>query len=533
MTDKPKKIKKLILSELEYCYVINKTNGKIKLVSGPNMVRYRIGLRKAIHGKRESKIILHDGEYAVVLNPFVKAHKGLRFGDREVRVGPKMFPLYPGEELENGVQKARILSRDEGLILRAIKDFDDGDEKRRAGDEWIVKGPVHYIPTKYVEIVSRVKEKSIQQHYGLYIKNNKTGDIRLEIGPKNVILGPDDELWKKDYTQSELEAVRFERDFDRTVAHPLWVLENEVTKIMSEKEQKIIFGPSVIILQPFERPFVQTIAGGTPKNTKRLKIWKIKLGPNFSTDIIEVRTKDNAVISIRLRYQWKFTTDRDNADWDPETIFGTNDFVGLMTEMMASKIRDEAAKHDFEELHSQSSEIVKAAIFGDDDHYEFDNGLNVFTIDIKEIIPKDTDIAKKMNDAIKSNMNIYVNKMNENAAIELQKTKMDGQMEIEKKKEELLKIEHANKKAEELLSAEIEAEKIRKTAEAEADAIKMKKEAEKNAEVGKIKEIIDAIGNDGANYLKLQQIQALGSIKKIIVPEKSSMFLPSDLMEND
>jgi regulator of protease activity HflC (stomatin/prohibitin superfamily) len=308
------------------------------------------------------------------------------------------------------------------------------------------------------------------------------------------------------------------------MGRPLWVLEDEVTKIMSETKQEIIFGPKVLMLGPFERPYIMTISGGTPKGTETLKRWKLTIGPKFVSDLLDVRTKDNAVLQIKLRYKTRFKVDPE----DPDKLFSVSDFIGLATQTMAGIIRDKCANHDFEELHSKAMTIIKNAIFAGKNSYVFEeNGFEIFDIDIKEIIPKDLEIAEKMNDAIKSNMEIYVNKMEQNARIEAEKTMIEGQKVIEKEKQDLLELQHEHLKQEEMLKAEIEAEKIIKRAEAQAEAIKIKKNAEKEAEVAKIKEVIDAISNDGASYLKLQQILSLESIKKIaIVPTDSQMFLP-------
>ena len=101
----------------------------------------------------------------------------------------------------------------------------------------------------------------------LYKRGFIVREIRLVRGPQTYMLTPYEELWAKQYSQSEIEAFKMEEyKIDKTEAYPLWVLENEVMKIMSEKDQKIVFGPKVILLEPHERPYVMTIAGGTPKN---------------------------------------------------------------------------------------------------------------------------------------------------------------------------------------------------------------------------------------------------------------------------
>jgi len=514
--------KRIVLTETEYCHVINKRNGKIKTISGPARVSLWSPFKK-IYKDKQTKVIVEEGRYVYIVNPFDKEKKEIQYGDREIRFGPTSFVLHHGEQGTHP-HTIPILSQEESIVLKAIKSFDDDGTPRVAGELWIIMGPTEYKPHKYVDVIQTRKEMSLPEHSGIYVMNIKSGQIRLEKGPQAIALNAEERLWKKDYTKSEIEAINFKGGFDRQLAHPLWVLENEVTKIMSEKKQEIVFGPKVILLEPTERPYIMSIAGGTPKNTKRLKIWKIKLGPNFSTDVIDVRTKDNATIEIKLRYQWKFVVDNDE-----EKIFSTSDFVGLMTEMMASIIRDEAAKYDFEELHSKSSEVIKKAIFGENDYYQFDNSLRVFGIDIKQIVTKDKEIGTKMNDAIKSNMNIYVNKLKQKAQIEMKKLEIEGKIEEETQKSDLLTIEHENYRKQELIKSQVRAEQIELEAGADAKAIDIKSEAKAEA-IRKEAKVIEEVDE---KYLKLRQITELGNIKKmLIVPNDSKLFIPfKELLE--
>ena len=518
--------KQIVLTETQYCHVINKRSGKIKTISGPA----RISLWnpfKEIYKDPANKIVVAEGRFGYINNPFDAKKKVIKYGDREIRFGPILFALHHGENA-SATEGIPVLSQEQSVVLKAVKDFDDNGTPRIAGESWIVMGPCEYKPHKYVDIIQTRKELPLEEHSGVYIMNIKTGQIRLEIGPQAISLNAEEVFWKKSYTRSERDALAFIDRTDQWKAQPLWILENEAAKIMSEKKQEIVFGPKVVLLEPTERPYIMSIAGGTPKNSKRLKIWKIKLGPNFSTDIIDVRTRDNATIEIKLRYQWKFMI-RD----DPELIFSTSDFVGLMTEMMASIIRDEAAKYDFEELHSRTSEIIKNAIFGDNEepfeYYEFDNGLRVFGIDIKEIKPKDKEIGTKMNDAIKSNMNIYVNKLKQNAQIEMTKLEIEGKIAAETQRTELLEVEHENFRKVELIKTQVKAEQLELNAEAEAKAITIKAEATADA----IKKEAKVYGEVDEKYLKLKQIEELGNIKKIVVvPEDSKLFIPfKELLE--
>ena len=526
----------LLLTKLQYCHIINNNTGEIRLVEGP--YRGSLESHESIYGRVQNKIILKDGQYAIILNPYDKEKEEIKYGDREVRIGPTMFSLHPAEELDTSIQVGQrcvstlgiwdeyILKQNTGLLVKALKDFEDNTGVlRKAGDLWIVEGPINYIPHKYAQVQKMVEALSLGHFEGVYIKNVRTGEIRLEIGPRNVMLNPDEELYEKNYTSSELEAIKFKEDINRTRAQPLWVLENEATLIMSEEDQTIVFGPKVVMLGPFERPYIMTISGGTPVGEEEIKTWKTKLGPNFCTDELDVRTKDNAVLKITLSYKWKFKVD----DQDPAKIFRVSDYIGLATSTMAGIIRDEAAKHDFEELNSQSMIIIKQAIFGAQSSYIFEeNGFEIFDIDIQEIVPEDKEIATQLKEAIKSNMEVYVNKIKQTAEIEAQKELIQGNMQIETKKKELIKIQQENLRNEKLEQARIEVEALKIKVNGEVEALKLKASAEADAKINEMVRTIETLQIDGSRaYLQMQHILSFANIgKTLIVPSDSKLILP-------
>ena len=61
---------KMILTEQEYCHVINKRNGQIRLVEGPVKLNLSFNLFEQIYGEIKNKIILEEGQFAIILNPF-------------------------------------------------------------------------------------------------------------------------------------------------------------------------------------------------------------------------------------------------------------------------------------------------------------------------------------------------------------------------------------------------------------------------------------------------------------------------------
>ena len=83
----------------------------------------------------------------------------LKHGDAEIRTSldfNEPFPLYPGES-SGQIGKLTTVPRNYSIKLEALRDFNDAKSKRVAGDQWLEKGPIIYIPRVEVDIVKIVK----------------------------------------------------------------------------------------------------------------------------------------------------------------------------------------------------------------------------------------------------------------------------------------------------------------------------------------------------------------------------------------
>jgi major vault protein len=550
----------ILLTNLGYCHVINDNSGIIRLIEGP--FQGLLNADEHLYGEYHEKIILLEGQYIIIVNPYDKLKKEVTYGEREIRQGPAMFSLFPGEKIErtndgenlrtdrvikleefedeegftryntnwDGVRDQYVLKSNKGLLVKAIRDFKENNIEHKAGDMWLIKGPTSYIPHKYVEIKKKIKALSLGNYSGIYIKNIITGEVRLEKGPCNIMLSPEEILYEKQYTDTEKKAIGFGADYKASNAYPLWLLENEVCLVMDEQSQRAEIGPKVLLLGPFERPYIMSISGSTPKVPNVLNIWRIRLGPDFCSDKLIVRTKDNAVLSIWLRYKWQFDIDPMNK----MKIFKIKDFIGFATDTMAGLIRNEAAKYTFEDFHSDASVILKNILFKDSKPFLFHlNGFKIFDLDIKEIMPRDTEIAAQLNDAIKSNMKVYVDKIQQEAKLKAEKDLIDGQKLIEEKRRELITIRLKNQEEEQLGKAKIESKTALEKAQGEAEALKVRTDAELAAKIDELSQMIGAFDDEADKYIELERVKSLKSINKmLIVPSDAKMILPLEHLDN-
>ena len=425
----------ILLNRFQFCHVRNKNNGDILLHEGEPKHGKRLQLEshEEVVGVWE-KIRVPDHKYAVVLNPFSAATGDIIPGDREIRPGPAEFSLHPGEALE-GIEDEIVLADDEGLLLRAEKDSPHplageqsfpAEAMLKAGQEILIKGERRYIPHKHIRIKEKRKSIPLSSKNGKYVQNSDTGKVRLVRGECDLFLEHNESLWNKTLTREEAQALGYEEQTTPNqsrvlVAEPrqrkdlsdaivVDLEANEAIAIYNGNTERVVFGPDAVFLEPHERPKVLFISGGVPVRPNALRIAILKMGPDFIHDQLTVRTKDNATLAIDVNFRWRFQIDREH----PYRLFALKDFVGFVAQTLSSEIREEAAKHTFEDFHSKAAELVKQTLFnGQSSRLFTENGLEIFGIDVEGIVPEDPEIKKKLADAIKTNVDIYTQRVKE------------------------------------------------------------------------------------------------------------------------
>ncbi|MDG6100469.1 colicin uptake protein, partial [Alteromonas sp. ZYF713] len=108
---------------------------------------------------------------------------------------------------------------EDGLIIRALESFMDGDKQRAAGEEWMLVGPLEYVPPIEVEVVSRRKAIPLGDNEGIYVRDRITGKVRSVVG-STYMLTHNEELWEKTLPAAVEELLRSTKDplADRSVA---------------------------------------------------------------------------------------------------------------------------------------------------------------------------------------------------------------------------------------------------------------------------------------------------------------------------
>ncbi|KAJ9443045.1 Major vault protein [Diplonema papillatum] len=450
---------------------------------------------------------LSNRQYCVVVDPF---KNGVQlFGHREIRRGEgegTSFFLYPGERLvSDKVLDVQVLGADEALLVKAIEGFKDGKTQRKAGDRWLLRGPLEYVPPVEVEVVDKRTTIPLDENEGIYIRNLNTGEVSMVTNTAHM-RAAEEVLWEKDVPPVVEELLHLGgskhaiRDSklqipvrDKTRAVRLNIAHNAAVQVYdyAGKEPKVIFGPDLVMLEPDECFTVLSLSGDTPKVPHVIKSVQLQLGPDFMTDVITVETSDHARLELKLSYNWKFDVDSNTPQEEAKKIFCVPDFVGDACKAIAGRVRGQVAMESFETFHRNSAKIIRAAVFGLDDtkkvrdRFEFPaNRLVIVNVDIQSVEPVD----QRTRDSLQKSVQLAIEIMTKSqeaaarhraereaqkANSELERRKLRDSSESEAQKKEFLKLQAENEAIEATGQARAEAE-----ARAEAMIIEANSELE-------------------------------------------------------
>jgi len=84
---------------------------------------------------------LSSRQYCII-NDTVDKNLKNQLGKNLLKRGEVSFFLHPGESIPGGIENVHVLGEDDGLVIKAVEEFDDNGTKRSAGDRWMIKGTV-------------------------------------------------------------------------------------------------------------------------------------------------------------------------------------------------------------------------------------------------------------------------------------------------------------------------------------------------------------------------------------------------------
>ncbi|XP_051845238.1 major vault protein isoform X2 [Antechinus flavipes] len=446
--------------------------------------------------------------YCVILDPVGPDGKN-QLGHKRVVKGEKSFFLHPGERLEEGIQEVFVLSEDEGLLLRALQPLEEGDDgengKRRAGDRWLIRGPLEYVPPAKVEVIEQRQAIPLDENEGIYVRDIKTGKVRAVVG-KTYMLTHDEELWEKELPSGVEELLSMGQDpladrgalgesrksgslppRDKTRIVSYRVPHNAAVQVYDyrEKKARVVFGPELVCLGPEEQFTVLSLSAGRPKRPHARRTLCLLLGPDFFTDVITIETADHARLQLQLAYNWHFEVKDQNNPQEAARLFSVPDFVGDACKAIASRVRGAVASVTFDDFHKNSARIIRTSVFGfeeierkgagedpmlqpRDRAFFPQNGLVISSVDVQSVEPVDQRTRDALQRSVQLAIEITTNSQEAAAKHEAQRLEQEAQGRL--KRQKILDQVEAEKAQKMLLLLEAESTAVERTGAAKAEA---------------------------------------------------------------
>lgn len=506
---------------------MNQDSGEIRTIVGPQ--RVVLNSNEEMVGGITSATIIYEDEYCIVKNPYDEEKKKIKHGDREIRVGPTIIYLHYSESIES-IDKVHVLKKNQALRCKTIIQHDN----KAAGEVFQVIGEARFIPDKYTQVLKKIDAILIQENEGIYVNNVETSQLKLVSGPCSYLLKSNEELFYKQYSEIERTALTIQNQ-DLYKAKVIYANKGEVFCVLDEKKiEKIISGPITYVLGAEEHVKCLWLSAGKPKKPKCIKVAKVRVGPEFTSDKFEIRTRDNANLNILITYKWEFIVDEN----EKNVIFSIPDFIGYSCTTLCSKIREETAKFTFEEFNKGTVGQIRKVLFKD---YELKNKkfsgvyfeeikLLISEIDVKEIVPVNPEISKLLNQSIKSNMVIVCSKMENEANLNSKKDKVKGEAELNKLKEKLITIQNENLQLEKIGKSKIDGQVTILKSQSIKECEELKVGGIQNLEIEKMKQIIELLNTkEGDKYLNLLKAKNFSEIEqKWIINSDSKISLPTN-----
>uniref|UniRef100_K7DMD1 Major vault protein n=1 Tax=Pan troglodytes TaxID=9598 RepID=K7DMD1_PANTR len=446
--------------------------------------------------------------YCVILDPVGPDGKN-QLGQKRVVKREKSFFLQPGEQLEQGIQDVYVLSEQQGLLLRALQPLEEGEDEEKvshqAGDHWLIRGPLEYVPSAKVEVVEERQAIPLDENEGIYVQDVKTGKVRAVIG-STYMLTQDEVLWEKELPPGVEEllnkgqdplADRGEKDTAKSL-QPL--APRNKTRVVSyrvphnaavqvydyrEKRARVVFGPELVSLGPEEQFTVLSLSAGRPKRPHARRALCLLLGPDFFTDVITIETADHARLQLQLAYNWHFEVNDRKDPQETAKLFSVPDFVGDACKAIASRVRGAVASVTFDDFHKNSARIIRTAVFGFEtseakgpdgmalprprDQAVFpQNGLVVSSVDVQSVEPVDQRTRDALQRSVQLAIEITTNSQEAAAKHEAQRLEQEARGRLERQK--ILDQSEAEKARKELLELEALSMAVESTGTAKAEA---------------------------------------------------------------
>lgn len=382
--------------------------GRKIVVPGPAEFPLRPGQRAQVvdgHQLRQDEYVVvrvYDDTFDPELPP-IGTERIVRGTERSFYVpvsGLEVVPLHGAY-----VRRAWRMEPSAGLHLRVVKPFIASDGypvppgEYEAGQDLFLRGREGvFFPTESLEVVDAVEAIPLAENEGIYVRDLKSGAVRIVEGPTSFLPDPTKEEVVHRALSPEQRALWGVEDPDRAPA--IYVPPSTAVMIVAKDRREVVTGPRTRILAFEENLEMLTLSTGRPKTDEEmLPTCFLQIEGNKVSDVVRVETKDHVELAILLSYRVSFVD-------DPQRWFAVKDYVGLLCDHLSSIIRGSARHIPLEQLYATGTSAVRDAVLGprsEDGVREgrrfSENQMWVYDVEVLAITILDGHVATLLSDA--------------------------------------------------------------------------------------------------------------------------------------
>ncbi len=387
---------------------------------------------------------------------------------RTVRGEAVVFPQPDESFLEQDGRRhfrAIELSETTGIHIKIIAPYEDDSGAHAEGDELFITGATTrlYFPREEHAIIRTAAGGDVHHAVaipagdGRYLLDRLTGEIKLEAGPKMLLpdprrhvmtrralsdresmlfypgnedalafnralrgVGPSSTMTKaatpqRAATRAEAAPGHEGMDtFSRSYTKPTALLLNDkydgavtidvwsgyaVCVKNRQGQRRVVAGPQTVMLAYDETLEALTLSTGTPKtSTRLLPTVFLRVAGNQVSDRIEVTSEDLVKAVVHLTYRVSF-------DGESDLWFVVDNYVKLLVEHAASKLKAQARKMSIRQLRTGIAEIARDTLLGVKTEggrrgLRFsENGMYVFDVEVHSLEISDDDVRDLLDGA--------------------------------------------------------------------------------------------------------------------------------------
>lgn len=230
-----------------------------------------------------------------------------------------------------------------------------------------------------------------------YSLGGNSGATRYEWEQEGAAEGVGGDVLSRSTTYGGPRTITLDNKYEGAVSINIWP-GFAMMLINKTGQRRVEIGPKAVLLEYDEIPMPLSLSTGKPKTTDDLyRLAYLRIINNLVSDIITVETSDLVKLQVKVSYRVDFDQ---TPDVSPESWFDVDNYVKVMTDHCRSLLRNTAKKQDVLTFYNGAIDIVRDTILGvpvegvRPGMVFKENNMQVYDVEVLSTVIEDTEIRR-------------------------------------------------------------------------------------------------------------------------------------------